>query len=305
LSEKGKIAYTPDVPLDESCYREVTNCDMFVLIVGGRYGSEASSSKSDTTKSFHDRYNSVTRLEFRAAVDRDIPAYVLIERSVYAEYETYLRNKTRKDVTYAHVDSVNIFQLIEEILLLPRNNPVFQFDRYEEIEAWLREQWAGLFRELLQRIQSHAQIASLQVQVEQLAELNKTLKAYLEEVVTRLAPGNESAILINAETRRLDEATLASRLKAHSLGGALIDTYEIAPQRLRELIAASADASEFLHALTAEKPSFQAIFEGWRERYLDELQEEFRELGRIAGVFAGGETAKARAPRRRARPRSK
>jgi hypothetical protein len=38
LSEKGDIAYSPDHPLDESCYREVQTSDIFVLIIGGRYG---------------------------------------------------------------------------------------------------------------------------------------------------------------------------------------------------------------------------------------------------------------------------
>lgn len=42
LSEKGKIAYDPDVPLDESCYRDAATANIFVLIVGGRYGSAAS-----------------------------------------------------------------------------------------------------------------------------------------------------------------------------------------------------------------------------------------------------------------------
>jgi Domain of unknown function (DUF4062) len=42
LSEKGRIAYSPDMPLDESCYREAQAADILVLIIGGRYGSEAS-----------------------------------------------------------------------------------------------------------------------------------------------------------------------------------------------------------------------------------------------------------------------
>ncbi len=96
LSEKGKIAYTPDVPLDESCYREVGNSDILVLIIGGRYGSEASGGSAKPPKTFYDRYNSITRGEYQSALKRDIPIYVLIEKSVHAEYETYLRNKTIK-----------------------------------------------------------------------------------------------------------------------------------------------------------------------------------------------------------------
>jgi hypothetical protein len=42
LSEKGAIAFSPDVPLDESCYREVRNTDLFVLILGGRADARAS-----------------------------------------------------------------------------------------------------------------------------------------------------------------------------------------------------------------------------------------------------------------------
>ena len=78
LSEKGDIAYSPDLPLDESCYREVRNADVFVLMVGGRYGSERSGQHPSVPKAFFDRYDSVTRLEYKAAVDRDIPIYVFV-----------------------------------------------------------------------------------------------------------------------------------------------------------------------------------------------------------------------------------
>ena len=42
MSEKGRIAYDPDIPLDESCYREASSADIFVLIIGGRYGHASS-----------------------------------------------------------------------------------------------------------------------------------------------------------------------------------------------------------------------------------------------------------------------
>jgi hypothetical protein len=56
LSEKGDIAYSPDMPLDEFCYKELSNADIFVLIVGGRYGSETSDDGKKISKEFYDRY---------------------------------------------------------------------------------------------------------------------------------------------------------------------------------------------------------------------------------------------------------
>src|SRR5580765_385005 len=164
LSEHGEVPYVPDKELDESCYREVQNCDIYVLIIGGRYGSEASQSKTGKPRSFFEGYESVTKMEYRAAIEKDIPIYILIERAVYAEYQTYLKNRDNQEVQYAHVDSVNVFLFIEEILQLSKN-PLQSFEKYSEIEEWLRIQWAGLFRDLVQRLSSQQQIASLAGQI--------------------------------------------------------------------------------------------------------------------------------------------
>lgn len=215
LSESGNIPYTPDVPLDESCYREVGNSDIFVLIIGGRYGSEASGNKSEALKGFYDFYESITKREHQAAVEAGIPIYILIERPVYSELQTFRKNRDNENVKYAHVDSVNIFRFVEEILSLPRNNPIEQFDRYADIERWLKEQWSGYFRELLhqrtnrEQIRSlAAQVTSLAAQVDMLSEVNGTLKTYLEQVISKVSP-DESASLIKAESARLEEASRA------------------------------------------------------------------------------------------------
>jgi hypothetical protein len=254
LSEKGKIAYTPDLPLDESCYREVGVADVFVLIVGGRYGSEASAGKTGVLKTFFDRYNSITRGEYRAAVERDIPTYVLIERNVYAEYETYLKNKEKQEVAYAHVDSVNIFELIEDVLAEPRNNPIQQFDRYAEIEAWLREQWAGLFQELMRRMQGQTQLSKLQDQVAQLSELNKTLKTYLEEIVSRVAP-KQSQSLIRNETKRLEEARVRHLVLGNPLARYLYSAFEIPPDVIQASAVSATSFAHFFDLLLAHKDS--------------------------------------------------
>jgi hypothetical protein len=117
---------------------------------------------------------------------------------VHTEYHTYLRNKDNDNIQYAHVDSVNVFRLIQVILSKPRNNPVHTFERFSDIESWLREQWAGLFRELLQRMSSQKQIATLSAQVEALAAINATLQRYLEAVVSKVSPV-EAKELIKSE----------------------------------------------------------------------------------------------------------
>jgi len=204
LSEKGDIAYTHDRPLDESCYREAENSDLFVLIVGGRYGSESSNSNKKKETGFFNRYESITKKEFDSAITRDIPVYILIEKGVYAEFQTFLRNKEKADLNYAHVDSVNIFLFIEEILAKPRNNPIQTFEKFEEISDWLKEQWAGLFREFLRKQFQHKQISSLSLQVGELKEINETLKTYLEALMTGLHK-DQIPKLIENEERRLDE----------------------------------------------------------------------------------------------------
>ncbi|MVM34882.1 DUF4062 domain-containing protein [Spirosoma sp. HMF4905] len=211
LSEKGDIAYSFDLPLDESCYREIENIDVFVIIIGGRYGSETSKSQGNSEKLFYDRYESITKKEYEAAVKKDIPVYILIETNVYAEYKTFLKNRSNTAINYAHVDSINIFYFLEEILVKPRNNPIHNFDKFDEIENWLREQWAGLFRELLNRKTQQNQIRTLAAEVAELQEVNKTLKTYLEAVLKSIKP--ESEELIKDEDKRLSDVTKKRNLE--------------------------------------------------------------------------------------------
>ncbi len=212
LSEKGDIAYSPDISLDESCYKEASSADIFVLIVGGRYGSSASAEEKKPTRKFFDRYDSITKNEYNSAWSRDIPIYILIEQNVYSEYQTFLKNKNNNEIQYAHVDSINIFHLIEEILAKPRNNPVKTFEKFGEIEDWLKEQWAGLFRELLQRMSSQKQISTLSSQVETLGAINSTLQRYLEVVISKVSP-DDAVELIQSEHERLSEIELIEELK--------------------------------------------------------------------------------------------
>ena len=241
LSEKGDIAYTHDKPLDDSCYREAENSDIFVLIIGGRYGSEASSSTTISKGHFYERYESITKKEFESAIAKDIPVYILIEKGVHSEYKTFLKNKDKQDINYAHVDSVNIFQFIDQVLNLPRNNPVQPFEKFDEAESWLRDQWAGLFREMLRRQSQQQQMTGLAVQVAELKETNETLRRYLEAVMTGATP-KESTKLIESEEKRLEEVRMIERFRLNKWVDYILRSRS-SPLAIEEILAATRSAS--------------------------------------------------------------
>lgn len=269
LSEKGDIAYSPEIPLDESCYREAANADIFIIIIGGRYGTEKSGRQKDFPKEFYDRYESITKKEYFSAVERDIPAYILIEKTVYSDFETFLKNKDNKTIDYAHVDSVNIFYLIEDILAQPKNNPVHQFDRIIDIEIWLKEQWSGLFRELINQRSKQTQIASLASQVNQLAEINKTLKRYLEEVMSKVSP-DIAAELIADESKRLEETQQATLLLKNDLFIYLNMKLDISLENFRDNLISSKSIDDFAEKLI-ELVSREADKKKIRRLIIDEV----------------------------------
>jgi len=111
---------------------------------------------------------------------------------------------------------VNIFNFVDEILSQPFNNPVQTFEKFSDIDAWLRDQWAGLFRDLLNRRSEQSQLSSLSNEVKQLGELNTTLKRYMETLLkASKQPGSEQ--VIQQEDKRLDEARLRGEIQKTSL----------------------------------------------------------------------------------------
>ena len=284
LSEKGNIAYTPDAALDESCYREAANADIFVLILGGRYGSEASGKEKAPNRAFFERYESITKKEYQSAAERDIPVYVLIEASVYSEYQTYLRNKDKKDIAYAHVDSANVFRLIEDILAKPRNNPMHTFERFSDIEAWLREQWAGFFRELLQKQSQQQQLSALNAQVSDLRAINETLRKYLEAVMQGIKPADSKG-LIESEKRRLQELERNQKIKDNPWCEHVIRRVSVPFKEFVDAMSKATSFGDFVKRLKVPKEAARRA-EGILEdlvRY-EEARRDFNEVRALLGL---------------------
>lgn len=279
LSEKGGIAYNPDIPLDESCYREAKSSDIFVLIVGGRYGSPQSEEKG-SKKTFYERYESVTKMEFESALSKEIPVYILIDKSVKAEYETFKNNRDNKGIKYAHVDSVNIFYFIERILNLKKNNPVKEFENHSEIEFWLKNQWAGLFQELIRNRKEQAEISELSSQVSELSNLNQTLKSYLEEIVT--STSKEKAIeIIKKEEEKLNERRRIQKFKEHKLAEMLSIALSLNNEELMEYLGSIKKLEEIAEKVAEandQKDGGKSLIKHWRNNNVFNEINELREI---------------------------
>lgn len=253
LSEKGDVPYAFDRPLDESCYREIAGCDIYVLIVGGRYGSETSEgreARGDVTPTFFEHYESITRKECSIARDRGVPTYILIEKGVHAEYQTYRRNKELREIKYAHVDSVNVFRFIEELEKLRINNPIHTFETSLEIEEWLREQWVGLFAELIRRRHSDGQLLNVAQEMHRVSETAETIKKYLEEAMRSLDVKN-AAEMVREETRRLGEIRGRIEFSNMDLVRHLRDTHGMGEECAFNEFVKSTSFANFRELLTA------------------------------------------------------
>lgn len=152
LSENGNIVYQPDRRPGMSAVAEVASCDMLILVIGTRSGSDSTSGAAPASDFYTIRPPSFTRREWEMATDKHLPVYVLIESHVAHDYQTFRLNRNNTEITYAYVDSVNVLHFIDTVYEAKKNNPIKEFERFEEIEHWLREQWAAQFRDQLKRL---------------------------------------------------------------------------------------------------------------------------------------------------------
>lgn len=205
LFESGDIPFHHTQPLDASCYEEVANCDIFILIIGGRYGSKDSSSEKIPSPKADDKmyefYNSITQKEYVKARDKNIPIFIFVESGVLAEYETFKKNRDNIYINYAHVDSINIFRLLDEILSQRRNNLMQAFDSIDDITIWLRDQWAGLFADFMRKRSTDFQLANLQDQVRELKAISEALLVYNKALINSSNIKEKSAIISNEDLK--------------------------------------------------------------------------------------------------------
>jgi len=185
LFESGNVIFEHDEALDVSCYNEVKLCHMMILIIGGRYGSIATGENIKIkVDKYESHYISITRSEYETALKKNIPVYIFIDKNVYSEYLTFTENKLvfedllkakKSNFRFAHVDSPNVFKFIEYL----KNKPIKTFEKFEEIEEYLKNQISGLFYLYLEQLQRKKDDERI---LDTVAELNNVTKRMNEMI---------------------------------------------------------------------------------------------------------------------------
>ena len=177
LFESDEIYFQPNQTIDFSCYKEVQNCHIMVLIVGGRYGSLASDPNNASAKEEKDKYNaghvSITQNEYETARKNNIPVLIFIDRNVYADYRTFRKNKDAipSDFTFAHVDDIRIFDFISKL----EQSAIKTFDKIEDIESYFSNQISGMLYAYLERLKEDGATADLKNTLDQIKKVSDSM----------------------------------------------------------------------------------------------------------------------------------
>jgi len=197
LSEEGTVFYDPTKHVQDACLAEVANCQMFVLIIGGRLGSK-----------YKDKTESIVNYEYREAANKKIPVFAMVEQQVHAEYRVYQMNKENKNldaskIAYPGIDSTKIFEFMEEVQGKAINNALVPFSDYSELESYLSQQWAGMMFSFLTQKSESERVASM---LDTLSAISNRVEFLSKQILSSVGQDTEK---LNAE---LYEITVKSTL---------------------------------------------------------------------------------------------
>lgn len=174
--EAAQIPYDHENDLEDSAYNEVLSCDIFISIIGGRFGTESADGSG----------YSITQKEILKAIENEIPIYFFIEKDVKNDYEIFKKNINNKSINYRH--DVKIYEFIHSTVSSQSKNPVFGFDNYSDISHVIIEQLSGYFHRLLVDRKRTKEINA----ITELSSITQTLKDLVDNISRERSDGNEA-----------------------------------------------------------------------------------------------------------------
>ncbi len=228
FSDKNDIFYHPDLHSHESCIKEIENCQIFILIIGGRFGGNY----------IYDVEKSIVNAEYQTAKKLKIPIFTFVKREVHEDHRLFIRNKKENPELYNKIDypsiekqstSEKIFDFIDEVRKSNKNNAYFTFEFARDIKEIIKKQFAGMFFDFLWNRKKDIEN---NITVELLTNLN-LLGQKTEEIIENIYKKIDEKSAIS-EINKLDDILNASKFwnllgRTFSIGG------PPSPERIVEL----------------------------------------------------------------------
>ena len=181
FSDKNDVFYHPDLHSHESCIKEIETCQIFILIIGGRFGG----------KYIYDTEKSIVNAEYEAATKLNIPIFTFIKRETHEDHRFYISNKRSKpelyrELNYPAIDkqetAIKIFEFIDEVRKSDINNAYFTFEFARNIREILKKQFAGLFYDFLWNRKKENEIEKTNKMLTNLTALGKKTEDIIENI---------------------------------------------------------------------------------------------------------------------------
>ena len=149
LSEFDSFPIDPCIGTFENCLSNVDNyADIFVLVVGNRYGYVTESGKS------------ITNLEYLHAKAKGIPIFVFVSKQMYNTLPLWRANKNGDFSSV--VDNIKIFEFVSDIYD-EAHQWIYTFDNVRDIKKTLKNQFSLIFSDglKLQKSLKEAKLGNL------------------------------------------------------------------------------------------------------------------------------------------------
>jgi HAD superfamily phosphoserine phosphatase-like hydrolase len=150
--EKDEIPYTPNKNLEESCYEEVKECSMFILLLKSNFG-QPTDVKYVEDIIVPEQVKSVTQLEYLFAKKCGMPIFVFIYQPSFDEFMTFKDQDFDKKFKFNYLDGYNHALFVKELFVESNKRFFYKFNQATDIIETLRKQWAGLFNKYLKDFQ--------------------------------------------------------------------------------------------------------------------------------------------------------
>lgn len=185
LFESDEVFFNPNMPIDESCYREIDNCHMMILIVGGRYGSLASEQK----EKYENKFVSITKKEYDTARKKGMPIMVFVEQNVFAEYKTFMANKKKlpEGFKFAFVDDTRVFDFIATL----EQGTIKVFGKVDDIEHYFSHQIAGMLLAHLKDLQDKKSDIEIKNAVDEIKVVSQSMQEMINSIAEKILRGEQ------------------------------------------------------------------------------------------------------------------